>query len=461
MNKNNPPQTLQSVPHCLEVEQAFLAGLMENNSKYYDVMDIVKADHFFNMLNAKVFTAIGKLINSGKEASAITLVDFMANDSVMVDINGVEFLAHLSGSLISTMNLVSYAEQIRDFYVRRAIIQTGREMIENASKPSVEVSTEEVRQDAEQKIFAIGNYTEAENKVSNAAALMHETLQSIERAYQTKQGGEYPFLDTDIDSLDKIIGGIRPHNLIIVGAPTATGKTAFSVTLMLNLAKKGKSVLFASLEMSKAEIGERILSQETGRSAINIGNGDFDNQSMNEIIEYGKRVSTLGIHVDDAPQLSLASLRSKSMKIKRSGGLDAIFVDYLQLMGKDNGEKSLDRVSKISRGLKGLAKELNVPVIALAQLSREFNKREDKRPQLSDLRESGTIEQDADVVLFLYREHDVLEAKKPETGTKEYYEWLNKLETLKDVIEIIVAKNRRGGRGKAIVKFAPQIMRIS
>lgn len=461
MNKDSASlQNVTLVPHSIEVEQAFLAGLLFDNTKYYDIIDIVKVDHFYNMLNAKVFTAIGKLINSGKEASALTLIDFMANDSVMIDINGVEFLVDLSQSLISTMNLVSYAEQIRDFYIRRAYIQLFKESIENALKPSIELSTEELGQDVEQKVFAIRNYSQGANQAYNASSLMQETLKSIEDAYKAKQNGESLFLDTGIPELDRIMGGIRPHNLIIVGASTGSGKTAFAVTILMNLAKKGKGVYFASLEMSKTEIGERILSQETGLAAINIGNGHMVDQSMQNLVERGHQVSLLNIHVDDTPQASLASLRSKSMKIKRNNGLDLIIVDYLQLMEKEE-KNNLERVTKVSRGLKALAKELNIPVIALAQLSREPNRRESPRPRLSDLRESGTIEQDADVVLFLYREYEYLKEQKPKEGTDEYYEWEEKLESLKEVTEINVAKNRRGCKEKTLVRFNPHTMTLS
>lgn len=461
MNKSATSfQSLTPMPHSLEVEQAFLAGLMADNSKYYDIIDIVIAEHFYNMLNAKVFTSIGKLINSGKDASPLSLVDFMTHDSVMIDINGVEFLADLSNSIIG-FNLVSYAEQIRDFYIRRALIQTYTQGIEDALKPSVELSTLELTQDAEQKIFAIGNYLEKDNRVSNAASLMSSTIQSIELAYQAAGKDESAFLTTGIKRLDSIMGGMRPQNLIVVGAATGSGKTAFAVTVLMNVAKKQKSVFYASLEMSKEEIGERILSQETGLIAINIGEGKLNDISMQKIINCGKEISGLNLHVDSTPQLSLASLRSKAIKLKRSVGLDLVFVDYMQLMGQSKkGENSLERVSNISRGLKGLAKELNVPIIALAQLSREPNRRENSRPRLSDLRESGTIEQDADVVLLLYREVEYLKGQEPAKGTSEHQEWRSRMDALEWVIEIDVAKNRRGFKDKVSLRFNPPTMTI-
>lgn len=453
-------QSLTPMPHSLEVEQAFLAGLMADNSKYYDIIDIVIAEHFYNMLNAKVFTAIGKLINSGKDASPLSLVDFMTHDSVMIDINGVEFLAELSNSIIG-FNLVSYAEQIRDFYIRRALIQTYTQGIEDALKPSVELSTLELTQDAEQKIFAIGNYLEKDNRVSNAASLMISTIQSIELAYQAAQKDESAFLTTGIKGLDRIMGGMRPQNLIVVGAATGSGKTAFAVTVLMNIVKKQKSVFYASLEMSKEEIGERILSQETGLVSINIAEGRLNNLSMQKIIDCGKKLNGLNYHIDSTAQLSLASLRSKAIKLKRSVGLDLVIVDYLQLMGQSKkGENSLERVSNISRGLKGLAKEINVPIIALAQLSREPNRRENNRPRLSDLRESGTIEQDADVVLLLYREVEYLKGQEPAKGTSEYQEWRSRMDALEWVIEIDVAKNRRGFKDKVSLRFNPPTMTI-
>jgi len=443
-----------NIPECAEIEFAFLSGLLKQNDKYYDVCDIVKPEYFYNPVNGLCYEVIGKIINQGMCADKITLQDFMKNSVALSANDGVDYLDFIISSLVCYTNLKTYAEQIREFYIRRQYGYLADAIKDGVQKPLIELPNDEFGLLMGQKFTAIESIkdTTEESSVGDA---FDSCVREIEEDMRNKENGKTSKILTEISEVDHFIGGFTGGQLITVGAGTRIGKSVFALTVAVNVARQKKEVLFCSLEMSINDLTKRLIARETSISTHLIHGESLNPAQLRNILEASDDIKSLPLLLSDDGNVSLLKLRSKALRKKRRSGLDLLIVDYLQLLVPSYG-KEMNRnleISKISRGLKMLAKELNIPIIALSQLSREVDKRQGNRPRLSDLRESGTIEQDSDIVILLFREHEYMKYEAPEKGSKEYYQHIEELYKIEDKAEINIAKNRNGITGIARVRY--------
>jgi replicative DNA helicase len=448
-------------PVNMEAEQALLGCILHNNNALEKVSDFLRKEHFSDRNNGKIFHAISCLVEQGKVADPITLKDFFEKDQGLTEIGGVHYLIQLADSVVSVGNVSHYGQLIYDLFLRRQLIDIGEEMVVTAHEHGLEKSAINQIEEAEQKLFNLalsGTGTEA-----NAQSL-HDSLVTAlkiaEIAY--KRDSKVVGVTTGLKDIDKWLGGLHPSDLIVVAGRPSMGKTGFGATIAFNAARarhqkknEGGVVAFFSLEMSSDQIATRLLSQEAKITSDKIRRGELSSTDFPKLIEANRRISEIPLYIDDTPALTVSSLRTKARRLKRQQGLDMIVIDYLQLMrgGNNSSENRVQEISEITRGLKALAKELQVPIMALSQLSRAVEQRDDKRPQLSDLRESGSIEQDADVVIFIYREEYYEARKEPEAGTEKYALWQERMETIQNQADIIIAKQRHGPIGTVKLFF--------
>ena len=448
-------------PVNLEAEQALLGSILHNNYALEKVADFLSADHFADRNNGKIFQAITRLVEQGKVADPITLKDFFEKEQGLSEIGGVQYLIQLADSVVSVGNVAHYGHLIYDLFLRRQLINIGEEMVVTAQGHNLEKDAGHQIEEAEQKLF---NLALAGAGSDSKAQSLHDSLVTAlkiaEVAY--KRDSKVVGVTTGLRDMDKWMGGMHPSDLIIVAGRPSMGKTGFGATLAFNAAlarhknqNEGGVVAFFSLEMSADQIATRLLSQEARISSDKIRRGELSSTDFPKLIEANRRISEIPFYIDDTPALTVSSLRTKARRLKRQQGLDMIVVDYLQLMrgNSSSSENRVQEISEITRGLKALAKELQVPVMALSQLSRAVEQRDDKRPQLSDLRESGSIEQDADVVIFIYREEYYEARKEPEAGTEKYGIWQERMEAIQNQADIIIAKQRHGPIGTVKLFF--------
>ena len=448
-------------PVNTEAEQALLGSLLHNNMALEKISDFLKPEHFSDQCNGKVYEAICRLVEQGKVADPITLKDFFEKDESLSEIGGVKYLLHLADSVISLGNTGHYGKIIYDLFLRRELINLGEDVVHNAQKHALDSTALDQIEEAEQKLFNLA--LSGEGSSSRAVSLhdsLVEALKIAETAY--KRDSKVVGVTTGLRDLDKWLGGLHPSDLIIAAGRPSMGKTGLGATIAFNaaLAKhkkktEGGTVAFFSLEMSSDQIATRLLSSEAQITSDKIRRGELSSTDFPKLIEANRRISEIPLFIDDTPALSVSSLRTKARRLKRQQGLDMIVIDYLQLMrgSSSSQENRVQEISEITRGLKALAKELHVPVIALSQLSRAVEQRDDKRPQLSDLRESGSIEQDADVVMFIYRDEYYQSRKEPEPGTEKYALWQETMESIQNQADIIIAKQRHGPIGTVRLFF--------
>ncbi|MFN7662164.1 MAG: replicative DNA helicase [Alphaproteobacteria bacterium] len=451
----------KTAPVNLEAEQALLGSLLHNNNALEKVSEFLKAEHFADRAHGKIYQAMLRLIEQGKVADPITLKDFFEKEQDLSDIGGVNYLIQLADSVVSVGNVSHYGQLIYDLSLRRQLISIGEEMVEAAQGHHLEKDAAHQIEEAEQKLF---NLALTGSGIDSKAQSLHDSLVTAlkiaEVAY--KRDSKVVGVTTGLRDMDKWLGGLHPSDLVIVAGRPSMGKTGFGATLSFNAAlarhqkkNEGGVVAFFSLEMSADQIATRLLSQEAKITSDKIRRGELSSTDFPKLIEANRRISDIPFFIDDTPALTVSSLRTKARRLKRQKGLDMIVIDYLQLMrGNTSGsENRVQEISEITRGLKALAKELHVPVLALSQLSRAVEQRDDKRPQLSDLRESGSIEQDADVVIFIYREEYYEARKEPEAGTEKYAVWQERMESIQNQADIIIAKQRHGPIGTVKLFF--------
>ncbi|HCI48949.1 MAG: replicative DNA helicase [Alphaproteobacteria bacterium RIFCSPLOWO2_01_FULL_45_8] len=448
-------------PVNTEAEQALLGCILHNNHALEKVSDFLRAEHFADKNNGKVFRAICRLIDQGKVADPITLKDFFEKEQDLSEIGGVHYLLQLADSVVSIGNAAHYGQLIYDLFLRRELIDIGEEMVVTAHGHDLEKGAVNQIEEAEQKLFnLVLTGAGTESKAQSLHDSLVTALKIAEVAY--KRDSKVVGITTGLRDIDKWLGGLHPSDLVIVAGRPSMGKTGFGATIAFNAAlarhqkkNEGGVVAFFSLEMSSDQIATRLLSQEAKITSDKIRRGELSSSDFPKLIEANRRISELPLYIDDTPALTVSSLRTKARRLKRQQGLDMIVVDYLQLMrgGVNSLENRVQEISEITRGLKALAKELHVPVMALSQLSRAVEQRDDKRPHLSDLRESGSIEQDADVVIFIYREEYYESRKEPEAGTEKYAVWQERMETIQNQADIIIAKQRHGPVGTVKLFF--------
>jgi replicative DNA helicase len=450
----------KQLPCNIEAEQAVIGSILVSNDIYDEVSSYIDANKFFDPIHAKIFETIEILISKGLLANPITLKSYFENNEGLKELGGQEYLIKITKFSTSVKQAIDYANIVQEMHVRRELIKISESVLDEASNKNEVTSTgEEMIQNAEKSLFELaerGHFNQSFMKFENA---LKQTIDMAKSAYQNEDG--IVGVPTGLTDLDARLGGMHKQDLIIIAGRPSMGKTALATNIAFhaakNIEKKGtkSSVAFFSLEMSSEQLSTRILSEQARIKSNDIRRGKVSEKEFEQFIETSKNIYELPLYIDETPAITIAAISNRSRRIKRLFGLDLIVVDYIQLMrsGRKMENNRVQEISEITQGLKALAKELDVPVLALSQLSRQVEQRDDKKPQLADLRESGSIEQDADVVMFVFREAYYLERKEPSLGTVEHSEWQQKMEEISRLAEIMIGKQRHGPTGNVKVEF--------
>ncbi|MCP5361496.1 MAG: replicative DNA helicase [Hyphomicrobiales bacterium] len=465
--------TYREVPYNIDAEQILLGAILTNNEAYNRVGDFLRAEHFYEPLHRRIFDAIMNFMERGLVANPVTLRSQFDRDEALSDIGGASYLAKIAGLASGVFNVKDYARIIYDLYISRNLIEIGNDIVDEAYKGSAERAASEQIEKAEGKLFTLASEGGVERAFVSLKDALKESLDRTNAAF--KRQGDIHGIPTALRDLDKMLGGLQNSDLVILAARPSMGKTALALNIALSGAKflhrdaerhkddpefRSGSVGIFSLEMSSEQLASRMLSVETGINANSIRRGKLGRSPQNDefarLVQANKDLYALPIFIDDTPALSISAIRTRARRLKRKYNLSLLVIDYLQLIRGVSAQASSNRVQEISEitmGLKAIAKELDIPVLALSQLSRAVEQRDDKRPQLSDLRESGSIEQDADVVMFIYRESYYTERLKPDENSEKFAAWLEKMEQVNNVAEVIVSKHRNGPIGNVTLFF--------
>jgi replicative DNA helicase len=424
-----------------------------------DVSPIINYTKFYDPIHQKIFLAIENLISKGMLANPITLKNYFENDKNLIELEGHEYLVKITKFSTSLRQAIEYAKIIYDMHVRRELIKISETTIDNASNKNIDLPGEKIIEDSEKLLFDLAERGSFSKSFIKFDAALNQTIEMASKAFKSTEG--IVGVPTGLTDLDDRLGGLHNQDLVIIGGRPSMGKTALATNIAFHAAKniqdKGlkSSVAFFSLEMSSEQLSTRILSEQSRIKSNDIRRGKISEEQFDKFIETSKNISELPLYIDETPAISIAAISNRARRIKRLFGCELVVVDYIQLMRAANirSEGRVQEISEITQGLKALAKELNVPVLAVSQLSRAVEQRDDKKPQLSDLRESGSIEQDADVVMFVYREAYYLERKEPRPATVEHAEWQNKMNEISILAEIMIGKQRHGPTGNIKVEF--------
>ena len=447
-------------PSNIEAEQALLGSLLINNDIIDEISNIVNPNIFYDPAHIKIYEKIEALNNKGMIANPITLKNFFEKEDMLNEVGGTEYLVKITRFSGSTKQAIDYAKIIHEMYLRRELIQISDNLSSDTLNASSEnYNAETIIESTEKSLFDLaerGSFSQSFLKFDKA---LDQTIEMATLAMQNDQG--IVGVPTGLSELDQKLGGLHKSDLIILAGRPSMGKTALATNIAYNAAQniynkqEKSSVAFFSLEMSSEQLSTRILSEQARIKSNDIRRGKVTEEEINRYIETSRNIYNLPLYIDETPAITISTLSNRARRIKRLFGLSLIVVDYIQLM-RSNSNKNDNRVqeiSEITQGLKALAKELSVPVLALSQLSRAVEQRDDKQPQLADLRESGSIEQDADVVMFVYREEYYLERKQPKLGSIEHAEWQSKMNDVNGLADIILGKQRHGPTGTVKVEF--------
>lgn len=459
---------IKSVPQNLEAEQALLGAILLNNRALESVSDFLRAEHFYYPAHGKIFYGIQTLIEKGYIADPITLRDFFNNAEELQSVGGAEYFVDLAHSVISVMNTADYGKLIYDLFLRRQLISLSQETTDSCRATDIETSAVDIVEDIEKKLYNLVTLGQGMSSTTTFQDALTQAILSAETAF--KRDSHIVGVTTGLIDVDRWLGGLHPSDLIIIAGRPSMGKTALATNIAFNAARifltkpnDGAKVAFFSLEMSAEQLAMRILASESGISSDKIRRGSIRQEDFPKFVDVSRQIHEVQLFIDDTPGLNLSMLRNRARRLKRQYDIGLIVIDYLQLIdaatrrGNDN---RVQEVSLITRALKTLAKELNVPVLALSQLSRAVEQRDDKKPQLSDLRESGSIEQDADVVMFIYREEYYESRKEPKEGTEEHQTWQKKMNEIYNQAELIIAKQRHGPVGTVKLFFDSQLTKF-
>jgi replicative DNA helicase len=474
------PEPIRIPPYNTDAEQALLGAILINNAAYFRVSEFLQVEHFGNAVHGRIFAAVSKVIESGQRADPVTLKGLFDQDTALTTIGGAQYLARLATSAVTIINAEDYGRIIHDLYQRRELITLGEDVVNDAFRQDLDDPAREQIERAEKRLFDLATVGQLEGGFRAFGAALTNAISNAEAAF--KRSGKTVGVATGFVDLDQKLGGLHPSDLVILAGRTAMGKTALATNIAFNAAKAykptraadgrtiaedGAVVGFFSLEMSAEQLATRILAEETGISSDRIRRGDISHGDFDKFVRASQQLAEMRLFIDDTPALTISALRTRSRRLMRQQGLGLIIVDYLQLLRPSSQarviENRVQEVSDITRGLKALAKELNVPVLALSQLSRAVELREDKRPMLADLRESGSIEQDADVVMFIFRE-EYYKSREPTRASdesddkynKRYGDWQEEFRKVHGMGEIIIAKQRHGPIGTIKLRFDAQ-----
>lgn len=478
---SNPPQSTEDLPfrqapHNIEAEQSLLGAILINNDAYYRVMDFLKPEHFYEPTHQRIFDVSTQLIRSTKLASPITLKTFFEGEDVVEGLSIQQYLARLAGAATTVINAEEYGRAIYDLAIRRGLILIGEDMVNVAYDAPVDMPPQDQIEVAESRLYEIaeeGKYDAGFFTFSNA---LTQAIDMAGQAYQ--RDGGLSGIATNLRDLDNKMGGLQSSDLIIVAGRPSMGKTALATNIAFSIAKGHRSEIkadgttetvnggvvgFFSLEMSAEQLATRIIAEQTEISSEKIRRGKISEQEFQKLVAVSQDLQSIPLYIDHTGGITIAQLAARARRLKRQRGLDVLVVDYLQLLagsGRRSSDSRVQEVTEITTGLKALAKELNVPIVALSQLSRQVENRDDKRPQLSDLRESGSIEQDADVVMFVFREEYYVARREPREGTPEHAEWMAEMEDVFGMAEVIIGKQRHGPTGIVKLQFQAEFTRF-
>jgi replicative DNA helicase len=464
----------RTAPSNLEAEQALLGAILVNNDIAAQVGSFLSADDFFEPVHARIFEAAVRLIDRGQIANPTTLRAMFERDEALADIGGADYLRRLANAAVTIINSEDYGRVIHDLSQRRQLITIGEDMVNTAYDPTVDAESELQIEASEQRLYNLAEKGRYEGGFRPFAAALAEAVENAEAAL--KRDGHLTGVTTGLRDLDSRLGGLHRSDLIILAGRPSMGKTALATNIAFSAAKAhlekaghqnddGAAIAFFSLEMSAEQLASRLLAEETNIPTEKLRRGQFSSDDFVRIAQAAQRIEDCQFFIDDTPAISIATLRARARRLKRQHDIGMIVVDYLQLVRPASAGRESNRVqevSEITQGLKAIAKELEVPVMALSQLSRQVEQRDDKRPQLSDLRESGAIEQDADVVMFIFREEYYHERRRPsETETADFHEWQEKMQHIQGITEVIVGKHRHGPTGTVRLLFNGLVTKFS
>jgi replicative DNA helicase len=465
-------------PHNIEAEQALLGAILVNNEAFYRVSDFLEPKHFLETIHQRIFELTGGLIRAGKLATPVTLKTFLPTELDIAGLTVNQYLARLAAEATTIINAEDYGRTVYDLSIRRDLITIGEDMVNLAYDAPVDATPQSHIEDAERKLFELAETGRYESGFQRFAQALTTAVDMAAHAFQ--RDGGLSGMATGLTDLDSKMGGLQKSDLVILAGRPGMGKTALATNIAYNVAKafaqgdvrpdgsretvNGGVVGFFSLEMSAEQLATRIISEQTGIPSNKIRRGAIGETDFERIKDVSIELQSLPFYVDETGGLSIGQLAARARRLKRQRGLDLLVIDYVQLLQgstRRSSENRVQEITEITTRLKALAKELNVPVVALSQLSRQVESREDKRPQLSDLRESGSIEQDADVVLFVYREEYYLTNKEPRPGTADHDKWLTEMDAVHGKAEVIIGKQRHGPTGTVSLQFDAEVTRFA
>lgn len=466
----------RTAPHNIEAEQSLLGAILVNNDAFYRVSDFLEPKHFFEPIHQTIFETASSLIRAGKIATPVTLKTFLPADTDLGGMTVGQYLARLAAEATTIINAHDYGRTIYELALRRDLIGIGTDMVNVAFDAPVDFAPRAQIEDAERRLYELAESGRYDGGFQRFAQALTVAVDMAAKAFQ--RDGKLSGIATGLRDLDIKMGGLQPSDLVIVAGRPGMGKTALATNIAYNVAKahraevqadgtmksiNGGIVGFFSCEMSAEQLATRILAEQTGIASSTIRRGGITETDFEKIRDYSIELQSLPLYVDETGGLSISQLTARARRLKRQKGLDLLVVDYIQLLqgsGKRGNDNRVQEVTEITTSLKALAKELNVPIIALSQLSRQVESRDDKRPQLSDLRESGSIEQDADVVMFVFREEYYLANKEPRAGTPEYEKWQLEMSLVHGKAEVIIGKQRHGPTGTVELQFEASLTRF-
>jgi len=462
------------MPQNIEAEQSLIGSVLFDNKVLEDLPTNFTTRHFFDPLHASIFDACIFLIDNGRLADPLTLKSYLKQDDLQRDMDIEKYLSELREGVVSLSKAKFYAEEIRNCYVRRSLIRIGDELINKSVNPTIDITPDQEISNTEEQLYNLAEKDQINSGPLDFKSVLASATNQINEAYNRK--GKLSGIDTGFSGLNRQLGGLNKSDLLVLAGRPAMGKTALATNIGFNAAKsskleKNESILIFSLEMSAEQLAQRILAEQSTIDSHKLRSGDLNETEFSKLVSTQNDILNLPFFIDDTPAISVGQIASRARRLKRTHGLSLIIIDYIQLIQGSKASEAQGRVqevSNITRGLKSLAKELNVPILALSQLSRAVEQREDKRPILADLRESGSIEQDADVVMFVYREEYYLDKSEPtqrdnenqESFNERFLKWQDRRNMAEGKAEIIISKQRHGPTGIVQVQFEAKFTRF-
>ena len=474
LSSENDTNTVNKMPQNIEAEQSLIGSILFDNKVMEDLPTNFASRHFFDPLHSSIFEACISLTDNGRLADPVTLKGYLKDDVSLRDIDIEQYLSDLREGTLSLSKAKFYADEIRNCYVRRSLIRIGDDLIDRSINPSIEISPDQEISNTEEQLYNLAEKDQVNSGPIDFKTVLGKATNQINEAYQRK--GSLSGVDTGFSGLNRQLGGLNKSDLLVLAGRPAMGKTALATNIGFNAAKTSKiennqSILIFSLEMSAEQLAQRILAEQSTIDSHKLRNGDISEKEFSDLVSTQNEIMNLPFFIDDTPAISVGQIASRARRLKRTNGLALIIIDYIQLIQGTKASEAQGRVqevSSITRGLKSLAKELDVPILALSQLSRAVEQREDKRPILADLRESGSIEQDADVVMFVYREEYYLDKSEPtqrdnenqESFNERFLRWQDRRNLAEGKAEIIISKQRHGPTGIIQVQFEAKYTRF-